>query len=148
MPTTTTAAKEDAGMHAHIDALAQAIRAKDLDALMPHYAPDMTVFDVRPPLQRKGREAYRENFEAWFASVEGPIEYEMRDLQISASGDLGICHLLGHVRSMRKNGRKADYWVRVTSGLRKEKGRWLVTHEHVSLPIHMETMQAALDAKP
>jgi uncharacterized protein (TIGR02246 family) len=147
MPTTTIP-REEAEIREHIDRLAQAIRAKDVKALMPLYAPNMAVFDVMAPLQRKGRDAYRENFEAWFASTQGPIDYEIRDLHIATSGDVGVCHHLGHVRSTRTSGEKADYWVRVTSSLEKTTDHWLVTHEHVSLPIHMETGRAAYDAKP
>ncbi|MCY1428568.1 hypothetical protein D9M71_444580 [compost metagenome] len=32
--------------------------------------------------------------------------------------------------------------------LRKIGGTWMVTHEHLSVPINMETYQAALDLKP
>ena len=139
---------EDAPIRERVETLAKALRAKDVDALMAHYAPDMTVFDVQPPLQVNGRDAYRKNFEAWFGTVRGPIDYEMRDLQITANGDIAFCRCLSHVRSMRTNGEKADYWVRVTSGLRKMNGQWMVTHEHISAPIHMDTLQAALDIQP
>jgi hypothetical protein len=27
-------------------------------------------------------------------------------------------------------------------------GRWMIIHEHVSVPINMQTMQAALDLQP
>jgi uncharacterized protein (TIGR02246 family) len=129
MPTATIP-KEEAAIREHIDRLAQAIRAKDVKALMPLYAPDMTVFDVMAPLQGKGRDAYRENFERGFTATQGPIAYEIRDLRIATGGEVGVYHHLGHVRSTRKSGGKADYWVRVTSSLEKTKGHWLITHEH------------------
>jgi ketosteroid isomerase-like protein len=148
MPTTTTAAGEDARIRERLDSLAQALRAKDVDALMAHYAPDTVTFDVGTPLQIAGADAYRRNFAAWFASVRGPLGFEMRDLHVSVGDDIGFCHYLGHVSGTRTTGEKTDYWVRVTSGLRKMKGRWLIIHEHVSVPIHMETMQGALDLQP
>lgn len=129
-------------------ALVLALRAKDIDALMAHYAPDMVTFDFRPPLQVRGVDAYRKNFEAWFASVQGPIGYEIRDLRITMSDDIAFCHSLNHVKSTRTTGEKADYWVRVTSGFQKLNGQWMITHEHVSVPINMQTMQAALDLQP
>lgn len=148
MPTTTTPAREDAQIRERINALAQALRAKDINALMAHYAPDVVTFDFRPPLQVNGADAYRRNFEAWFASVQGPIDYEIRDLRITMSGDAAFCHSLCHVKSTRSTGEKADYWVRVTSGLQKINGQWMIIHEHVSVPINMETMKAALDLQP
>ncbi|TIL56969.1 MAG: hypothetical protein E5Y79_27205 [Mesorhizobium sp.] len=55
---------------------------------------------------------------------------------------MAFCHGLCHVRSKRTNGEKSDYWVRVTSGLRKMSDRWMITHEHISMPIDLRTMQA------
>jgi ketosteroid isomerase-like protein len=143
MPTTP----QDTEIRKSIDALVQALRAKDIDALMTHYAPDILTFDLNPPLQVRGV-GYRKNFELWFSSVQGPIDYETRDLHIAASGDVAFCYSLNHVKSTRTNGEKADYWVRVTSGLQKLNGRWLITHEHVSMPVDMQTMKAAPDLQP
>jgi ketosteroid isomerase-like protein len=148
MPTMTSPAGEEAGIRERLDTLARALRAKDVDALIAHYAPDTVTFDFRPPLQIAGADAYRRNFAAWFASVRGPLGFELRDLRISVGDDIGFCHYLAHVSGTRTTGEKTDYWVRVTSGLRKVKGRWLITHEHVSVPLHMDTMQGALDLQP
>lgn len=125
-----------------VDALTRALRSKDIGALMQYYAPEMVTFDLRPPAQIQGVDAYRKNFEAWFGSVEGLIDYQTRDLRITVNGDVAFCHSLNHVKSTRKGGEKADYWVRVTSGFEKIGGQWLITHEHVSMPIDMRTMQA------
>ncbi len=144
MPATTTPTKDDAQIRERIDEWLEALRAKDLNALMAHYAPDIIVFDLMP-LQTRGIDAYKKNFEAWFASVQGPIDYEIPDRRLSISGDVAFCHYVGHVRYTRTTGERTDYWVRVTMGLRKTSGQWLVTHEHVSLPfLDMETMRAAL----
>jgi uncharacterized protein (TIGR02246 family) len=142
VPPTATEIRE------RIDALADALGAKDIDALMAHYAPDVVVFDVGQPLQCRGADAYRKNFERWFASVQGPIDFEIRDLRSTMRDDVAFCHYLGHVKSTRTTGEKTEYWVRVTSGLRKANGQWMITHEHVSVPLDLGTMQAALDLQP
>ena len=139
------AAAEEKEIRKGLDELVQALRAKDIEALMAHYAPDTVVFDIRPPLRIASAEAYRKNFEAWFASVDGPINYEVSELLVQAREDVAFCHSLSHVRSKRTNGDEADYWVRVTSGLRKMSGRWMITHEHISMPIDLRTMQAQPD---
>ena len=132
MPTS----KEEADLRAHIEALAQGIRDKDVPALMKHYSPDIVTFDVRPPLKVQGEE-YRKNFERWFAAMQGPIDYETQDLRIAVSGDVAFCYSLSHVKGTWTSGKEADYWVRVTSGFQKINGRWLITHEHVSMPAKM-----------
>jgi hypothetical protein len=38
--------------------------------------------------------------------------------------------------------------VRVTDGYRKINGKWLITQEHVSVPVDLETGKADLTSKP
>jgi len=96
-------------------------------------------------LQCRGVDLYRKNFEAWFASVRGPIDFEIRELRITAHDDVAFCHYLARIKSTRTTGEKNDYLVRVTSGFQKMNGRWMVVHEHVSVPFpNMENMRAAL----
>jgi uncharacterized protein (TIGR02246 family) len=124
----------DAEIRQRLDTLVQAIRDKDIEALMSHYAPDVVVYDVMPPLAVPGADAYRKNFERWFASMQGPIEYDISDLRVSMSDSHAFSHCLGHVQGMRVGEGKADYWVRVTTCFQKANGQWLVGHEHVSMP--------------
>jgi ketosteroid isomerase-like protein len=123
----------DAAIRDHIDAMTQAIREKDVDSLMSHYAQDVVVSDVTAPLDVQGADAYRKKFERWFGSIEGPVEYEMNDLNISVEDDVGQSLCTAHVRGTRTNGHKADYCVRVTTEFRKVNGGWLVRHERISL---------------
>jgi len=148
MATTTTPTREEAEIRQCMDNWAKALRAKDINALMAYYAPDIVTFDLMPPLQCQGVDAYRKNFEMWFASVQGPIDYQIRDVRITTSEDVAFCHHLSRVKSTRTTGQHTDTWVRVTVGFQKINGQWLVTHEHVSVPFHMETMQAAFDLQP
>jgi ketosteroid isomerase-like protein len=124
----------DSSVRDRLESLAQAIRQKDIDTLMTHYAPDVVVYDVMPPLSVQGLDDYRKSFERWFASIRGPIDYEMSDLRISMSESHAFCHCVSHVRGTRTTGEPADYWVRVTTCLQKANGQWLVGHEHVSKP--------------
>lgn len=125
----------------------QALRAKNLDALMALYAPDTITFDLMPPSQVDGADRCRENFKRWFAAMPGPIAYEFHGLRITTGDDVAFCHGLGHVTATRANGEKADYWVRVTVGLQKRDGQWLMIHDHVSMPIEMETRKAVSELR-
>jgi uncharacterized protein (TIGR02246 family) len=148
MTTHHSNAREEAQIRQLIDQWVKALHAKDLNALMSYYAPDILTFDILPPLQYQGVDAYRKNFEAWFASVQGPIDYEIRDLRITTGHDVAFCYSLNRVRSTRTTGETTDSWVRVTVGFRKMDGTWRITHEHVSVPVDLETSKAALDLQP
>ena len=63
MPITLERARADASVRDRLETLAQSIRDKDVDALMTHYAPDIVVFDVMPPLAVRSSADYRQNFE-------------------------------------------------------------------------------------
>jgi uncharacterized protein (TIGR02246 family) len=130
-----------------IESCARAIRAKDADAVAAHYAPDFVAFDMAPPL-RLDRAEYKQSYARWFASIEGPIDYEIRELQIVASGDEALCSTVNRVKSTAKSGEKHDGWVRVTLGVRKINGKWLAAHEHVSVPFDMTTGKAITNLAP
>ena len=59
MATEKTKKKDEAQIRQLVDNWAKALRAKDVDGLMANYSPDMLLFDLAPPLQYKGAEAYR-----------------------------------------------------------------------------------------
>ncbi|MGH8788117.1 MAG: YybH family protein [Cupriavidus necator] len=140
---------DEAQIRQRIEGWTKALRAKDLDELMSHYAADIVVFDVPPPLQYDGAAAYRKNWADWFASFRGPVVgYEIRDLSITAGDDVAFCRSLNRITGARTSGEDTDVWVRATVCFRKIGGTWLVTHEHLSVPINMQTYQAVLDLKP
>ena len=125
-----------------------AIRTKDIDRLMSLYSPDIIYFDVVPPLQYVGAAALRERFSQWFDGYKGSLGMESRDLNISASGDLAVAHWLSRVRGTLKNGHEVGSWVRATSCCQRSNHRWLITHEHISLPADVRSGSAAMDLVP
>ena len=131
-----------------IDDLAIAIRIKDVDALMGHYAPDVLTFDLLPPLQYSGADAIRKRVSDWFSSFESPIGFAMLNLSITAGDDVAFCHSLNGVSGASRDGATIDMWWRATNCFRKIDGEWLVTHGHSSEPFDMESGKALLDLKP
>jgi uncharacterized protein (TIGR02246 family) len=147
MPTTPTATEDEAEIRERLNAWTQALHAKDLNALMALYAPDVVTFDLMPPHRVPDATHYRKNFERWFAVMPGPIDYEIHDLRIVLSDRVAFCHSLSHVKGTRADGEKTDYWVRVTVGFEKRTGQWLMIHDHVSMPLDMETMKAVRELR-
>jgi ketosteroid isomerase-like protein len=124
-------------LRGRIETLGQAIRDKDLVRLMSLYARNVEVFDVRASLNVVGAGAYRNNFEHWFDSFEGPIGFDLHCLRIVPGDTTAFCHYLALVTGARPGGRKSGYWVRGTTCFERRGGEWLVTHEHISQPAAM-----------
>ena len=126
----------------------EAIRAKDIDRLMALYSPDIVYFDVVPPLHYTGSAAVRRNFLRWFAGWESAIGQEIRDVTLVASGDLAVAYLLIRASGTLKHGREVDYWVRATVCCQRADQRWVITHEHISLPVDPQSGRAVMDLVP
>ena len=137
---TSSEAAPQAQVRALIEKRVAAVRAKDVD--------DMVIFDVVEPLQREGAEGVRERAKAWFSSFEGPIDYEMRDLVVAASGDVAFSHSLNRYSGAITTGGRIDMWVRATACYRKVDGERRGTHEHSSVPFDPQTRLASLGLKP
>ena len=136
-------------IRALIDHWAKALRAKDLGGIMSHYEADIVCFDIAPPLQSVGAEALRKNLEDWFATFNGPIGYEIAGLDITAGDGVAFGRSLNRLSGMRSDGEKTDVWLRMTICCRKTQGKWMIIHEHASVPFYMDgSDRAAVDLAP
>jgi ketosteroid isomerase-like protein len=71
METKVSKATNEAQIRERLDNWARAVRDKDLEGLMSHYAPDIRLFDLAPPLQYIGTDSCRKNWAEWFPSFRG-----------------------------------------------------------------------------
>ena len=126
----------------------EAIWTKDIERLMSLYSPDVVYFDLVPPLQYVGADALRQRFLEWFESFEGPIGQEISDLDVMESGDAAIAHMLIRAGGTLRNGQEVGFWVRATDACRRENDEWLITHEHISLPVDPMSRSAVMDLVP
>ena len=126
----------------------EAVRTRDVNGSMIDVASYVVSFDVVNPLQHTGADALRQRAEEWFGSFQGPIGYETRDLIITAGDEVAFSHGLSHVSALRSDGGQLDMWWRTTLCFRKTDSKWMVTHEHNSVPFDVESGKASLDLKP
>jgi ketosteroid isomerase-like protein len=128
----TTTARVETQISERIETWAKALRAKDLEGAWSHYAPDVFVYDIVPPLEHRG-EALRRGLAEWFLTFEGSIGYEVSDLGVTAGGDLAFTHGLSRITGKRIGGDVTDVWARLTMCFRKIGGEWMIVHEHYSV---------------
>ena len=149
MATVGTKASEEAKIRAAIDDCADASREKDVDRVMAHYDADVVVCDLAPPLQSVGKETLRKNYAEWFSTWDGPIGIDIRDLHVTYGDDIAFCRSFHRISGTKLDGEKPDVWARATICFRKIGGKWMVTHEHMSVPFYMDgSYKAAVDLEP
>jgi uncharacterized protein (TIGR02246 family) len=148
MTTANSRAVHETQIRALIDDRVKAVRARDVNGAIAGIASDILSFDVVNPLQHIGSDASKKRAEEWFSSFQGPIGYEIRDLSITAGETLAFSHGLSHVSATRTDGGQLDMWWRTTVCFRKNDGKWMITHEHNSVPFDVESGKASLDLKP
>ncbi len=139
---------DEAAIRETIRDLVDAVQAMDLDRLKAIYAPDVVSFDVGPALQNVGAASKAENWARAFAALQRPVEYEVRDLTVTVDGDLAVTHSFNRLKGTFKNGDRVGFWVRVTCCFRRTRGRWLLVHDHVSVPLDFESGAGLMDLEP
>lgn len=129
---------------------AAAVNAKDVDAIMKVYAPgsDLFVFDVAPPRQYVGAKAYRKDWESFLDTFKGPVKFAISDLLIDAAGTMAYSHSAQHMTGTDTKGKPVDFTVRVTDVYRDLGGEWRIVHEHVSVPVDMDTGKPDMKSGP
>ncbi len=144
----TQHALDEADIRQRIGKAVAAIRTMDLNGVKPIYAPDIVSFDIVPPLQHVGAEAKCKNWLDVFTVFQRPLGYEIRDLMITAGDGVAFGHSLNRISGTLNNGNSIDYWVRWTACFRKIDGNWLITHDHVSVPVDVESGRTLPNLKP
>lgn len=127
------------------------MKAGDAVALAGRFTADAVVFDLAPPLVH-GSEEVRDpsGLVAWFATFDGPVDFEMRDVVVAVGGDVAFSHGVSRMSATPVGTTdRFDLWFRSTTCFRKVGGEWRVAHEHSSTPFYMDgSMRAAVDLLP
>jgi uncharacterized protein (TIGR02246 family) len=111
-----------------IEEWARAVSAGDRNAILAHHAPDLLMFDFVEIV--RGTQAYDKTWDFFFAKPRGPIRYVPRDIAVTAGDDVAFATCEVHC-----DGTSAGpLEFRLTTGLRRIDGKWVITHEHHSVP--------------
>jgi ketosteroid isomerase-like protein len=120
----------------------------DLQLLNSTQSTHLFVFDVAPPRQHEGWQAYKKDWQDLFAAFPGPTAFSITDLSITVVGSVAYSHSIQASKFTGKDGSKVRLVVRVTDVYRKLKGQWLIVQEHVSVPVDIATQKPDLLSKP
>lgn len=97
-----------------------AIQQKNVTEALSSYSEEVISFDVIDPLQYIGLKEVRVRLENWFSNFGDSIKFEITDLKVTASGNVGFTQGLSHVSAVTKSGEKLDMYYRQTLCFVKE----------------------------
>lgn len=131
-------------IRALIEAWAIAAHDGDLDTVLADHAPDIIMFDVPPPVQGvRGIDAYRDTWPPFFQWQASGAVFDIESLEVTAGADVAFACALLRCGTSADLARDPEQRLRLTLGLRKTGGRWVVVHEHHSFPDTTGTSDAA-----
>jgi ketosteroid isomerase-like protein len=67
-----------------IESWARAVRGKDLDGILAHHSPEILMFDLPPPIQAVGIEAYKKSWDLFFNWSKDPGVFDIVELNVTA----------------------------------------------------------------
>jgi uncharacterized protein (TIGR02246 family) len=116
-----------------IERWADAVHRGDLEVVLADHAEDIVMFDVPPPYDGVlGIDAYRETWPPFFEWQAQGASFEIVSLDITAGDDVAYAHALLRCGMPKELTENPANRLRLTIGLRKERDRWVVAHEHHS----------------
>ena len=109
---------DESEIGALIERWANAVHAGGMSGVLAAHADDIVKVDVPPffEWQRQG------------------ATFEIASLEVTAGADVAFAHALLRCGTDEELRKDPDNRLRLTIGLRKQGGRWVVSHEHHSFP--------------
>jgi uncharacterized protein (TIGR02246 family) len=119
-----------------IERWAEAVHRGDMNGVLADHSADIVMFDVPPPHDGvRGIDAYRETWPPFFEWQARGASFEIVSLEVTAGADVAYAHALLRCGMPDELTANPANRLRLTLGLHKEEGRWVVTHEHHSFPL-------------
>jgi len=116
-----------------IESWAEAVHDSDITGVLADHSEDIVMFDVPPPYEGvRGIDAYRETWPPFFKWLARGASFEIVSLDVTAGDDVAYAHALLRCGMPKELADNPENRLRLTLGLRKEQGRWVVAHEHHS----------------
>ena len=122
---------DEAAIRELVENWASAVRARNMEGILASHSQDILMFDVPPPFQSKGIEAYRRTWDLFFKWAPDPAVFDIDEMTITSGQEVAF---VTAVMSCVDGADKSRLLFRLTIGLTKVGGKWMVMHEHHSVP--------------
>ncbi len=129
----TTEQQNETEIRELIDNWAKAVRKRNIDAILAFHSDDFVMYDVPETFESVGLDAYRKTWDLFFQYTK-PGVFDIHKLKIIAGEEVAFA--FGKMQCSDKSDGN-DYIAldfRLTVGLKKVAGTWIIMHEHHSIP--------------
>ncbi|WP_134765301.1 SgcJ/EcaC family oxidoreductase [Nocardioides sp. 1609] len=121
-----------------VEGWARAVHHGDLAGVLADHADDIVMYDVPPPHEGvRGIDAYRDTWPDFFRWQASGACFDITSLEVTAGPDVAWAHALLRCGTTDELDTNPARRLRLTLGLRRERGRWVVAHEHHSFPVEV-----------
>jgi len=131
---TTVLETNESAVRGLLERWAAAVRAKNMSEILASHSPAFLMFDVPPPFESRGLAAYEDTWRLFYSSQPEPVAFDIKWLEVVAGDDVAFA--FAHMQCVEPTERvqRTPLDFRLTVGLRKVEGRWIIMHEHHSVP--------------
>jgi uncharacterized protein (TIGR02246 family) len=131
----TTNKSDDFKIRRLVEEWAHAVRNRDIEAVLADHVEDMVMFDVPPPVELRGIDAYQDSWLPFFKWLENESgTFEIVRLDVTAGETVAFATALLRCGTKASLAKDDTPQLRLTVGLRKIDGAWKIAHEHHSFP--------------
>lgn len=113
---------------------ARSISAGENDKVLKNHSKSAVIYDVLPPMKYEGTESYRKSWDEWQPETQVESLFDLHDLKIVSDQNVAFAHAFIHCGGALPDGKNFEDWVRATFCLEKQDDKWLITHQHISMP--------------
>jgi ketosteroid isomerase-like protein len=111
--------------------------------MFPFFDKDVMMYDIMLPETFVG-ESFRKHLENVIVAFPGKTK--LLDMNIRADKDLAVATYIQDFTGQMGDA-AVKMRIRTTDALEKKNGKWVIYHEHVSLPLDETTMAAVMTKK-
>lgn len=129
-----SSSENEAAVREVIESWTAAVRRRDIEGILENHSSDIVMFDVPPPFQSRGIDAYRKTWDLFFSWSSEPVPFDVSEMSVTAGSDVAFVVATMRCAGPGADGKSEALDFRLTVGLRKIEGRWTITHEHHSVP--------------
>lgn len=127
---------DEAEIRQLIENWAAAVHKGDMEGVLRDHADDIVMFDVPPPDQGvRGIAHYEASWPIFFEWQAAGALFDIESLEVTASDEVAYAFALLRCGKPEDLVESPERRLRISFGLRKQDGRWVVSHEHHSFPV-------------